>query len=240
MWIEQRFLQDRIRIKTGRIDFNNSFAGTDHGASFLNASMGFSPSIVAAPTFPLPSFGVEATVSPRSTFNVGVGVVDGRDGAPAPASGTSRFRIAQANQQWTIERSPLAGSLGVGAWQHTGMFSSMTADIDAAFDIAGTRGWYATLDQTRWQGHDRNEDAENHAEVAAFAQFGASGLNVPAIHVHRGGGLTLTGVLTARPADRIGVGITHASWGTGRETIVEPARLRPRGHVVTWRTVLSF
>jgi carbohydrate-selective porin OprB len=264
VWVEQRFLQDRVRIKTGRIDFNHTFAGTDNGASFLNASMGFSPSIVAAPTYPLPSIGVEAAVSPWSSLTIGVGVFNGRDGAPAPTAGTSRFRIAQANQQWTLGSSGLAGRLGVGAWRHSGMFSSITAETDDAFDVPGTRGWYTTLDQTLWQGHARDNDAENHASIAAFAQFGSSSPNVQAIHAHRGGGFTLSGLLAARPTDLIGVGVTHASWGTGRETIgelfyefpvsshlslvadlqrvqrLDGPNLRTFGNVATMRTVLSF
>lgn len=264
VWVEQRFRQNRMRIKAGRIDFNHTFAGTDNGASFLNASMGFSPSIVAAPTYPLPSLGVEAAVSPWSAFTVGVGVFNGRDGAPAPAAGTSRFRIAQANQQWTLGRTSLAGRLGVGAWKHTGLFSSLTAESDEALDVTGTRGWYATLDQTLWEGHMRGDDAENHASVAAFAQMGSSSPNVQSIHAHRGGGLTLSGLLAARPTDLIGVGVTHASWGTGRETIgelfyqlpvtshvslvadvqhvrrLDGPSLRAFGNVATMRTVLSF
>jgi porin len=264
VWVEQRFLQDRMRIKAGRIDFNHTFAGTDNGASFLNASMGFSPSIVAAPTYPLPSIGVEAAVTPWSTFTVSAAVLNGRDGAPAPAAGASRFRIAQANQQWTLGSTALAGRVGVGAWKHTGMFSALTAESDDAFDIAGTRGWYATVDQTLWEGRARGDDEENHASVAAFAQFGASSPNVQSIHAHRGGGLTLSGLLAARPADLIGVGVTHADWGTGRETIgelfyqlpvtshlslvadvqrvrrLDGPSLRAFGNVATMRTVLSF
>ncbi len=264
VWVEQRLLQDRLRIKAGRIDFNHTFAGTDNGASFLNASMGFSPSIVAAPTYPLPSLGMEAAVNPWSTFTLGVGVFNGRDGAPAPAAGTSRFRIAQANQQWTLGTTSLAGRVGVGAWKHTGMFSGILSESDDAFDIAGTRGWYATLDQMLWEGHARGDDAENHASVAAFAQFGSSSPNVQAIHAHRGGGFTLSGLLAARPTDLIGVGVTHASWGTGRETIgelfyqlpvtshlslvadvqhvrrLDGPSLRAYGNVATMRTVLSF
>ncbi|QJR37708.1 carbohydrate porin [Gemmatimonas groenlandica] len=264
VWVEQRVLRDRLSIKAGRIDFNSVFAGTDNGASFLNASMGFSPSIVAAPTFPLPTWGVEATVSPWSLFNVGVGVFDGRDGAPAPVGGTSRFQIAQANQQWALGRSQLVGRVGAGAWRHTGMFSALGADPDADPGVAGTRGWYATLDQTLWEGRARGDDADNHASVAAFAQMGTSSPNVQSIHAHRGVGFTVAGLLAARPSDLIGVGVTHASWGSGRETIgelfyqlpvtshlslvadvqrvrrLDGPSLRAFGNVATMRTVLSF
>ena len=264
VWVEQRVLQDRVSLKAGRIDFNSVFAGTDNGGAFLNASMGFSPSIVAAPTFPLPTWGVEATVSPWSSFNVGVGVFDGLGGAPAPVGGRSRFQIVQANQQWALGPSQLAGRVGVGGWRHTGLFSAIDADPDADPSMSGTNGWYATLDQTLWQGRSRDGDADNHASVAAFAQFGSSSRTVQAVHAHRGGGLTVSGLLAVRPSDLIGIGVTHASWGTGRETIgelfyqlpvtshlslvadVQRVRrldgpgLRAYGNVVTMRTVLSF
>jgi porin len=264
VWVEQRLLQDRVAIKAGRIDFNSAFAGTDNGASFLNASMGFSPSIVAAPTFPLPTLGVEATVSPWANFDVGVGVFNGLDGAPAPVGGASRFQIAQANQQWTLGGSQLAGRLGAGAWRHTGLFSAMGTSIDEAPDAEGTSGWYATLDQTLWQGRARDGDASNHAAVGAFAQIGTANPNVQSVHAHRGGGMTISGLLAARPSDVIGVGITHASWGTGRETIgelfyqlpvsshlslvadiqrvsrLDGPGLRTYGNVATMRTVLTF
>jgi porin len=264
VWVEQRLLQDRVAIKAGRIDFNSAFAGTDNGASFLNASMGFSPSIVAAPTFPLPTLGVEATVSPWANFDVGVGVFNGLDGAPAPVGGSSRFQIAQANQQWTLGGSQLAGRLGAGAWRHTGMFSAMGTSIDEAPDAEGTSGWYATLDQTLWQGRARDGDASNHAAVGAFAQIGTANPNVQSVHAHRGGGMTISGLLAARPSDVIGVGMTRASWGTGRETIgelfyqlpvsshlslvadiqrvsrLDGPGLRTYGNVATMRTVLTF
>lgn len=264
VWVEQRLLQDRVSIKAGRIDFNSAFAGTDNGASFLNASMGFSPSIVAAPTFPLPTLGVEATVSPWANFNVGVGVFNGLDGAPAPVGGPSRFQIAQANQQWTLGSSQLAGRLGAGAWRHTGMFSAVGADSDAEPGVEGTSGWYATLDQTLWQGHSRRGDASNHTVVSAFAQIGTADPNVQSVHAHRGGGVTLAGLLAARPNDVIGVGVTHASWGAGQETIgelfyqlpvsshlslvadvqrvhrLDGPGLHAYGNVVTMRTVLTF
>ena len=264
VWIEQRVLRDRVSLKAGRIDFNSVFAGTDNGAAFLNASMGFSPSIVAAPTFPLPTWGVEATVSPWSLFNVGVGVFDGLDGAPAPVGGRSRFQIVQANQQWALGQSQLAGRVGVGGWRHTGLFSARDADPDTDPAVPGTNGWYATLDQTLWHGRSRNGDADNYASVAAFAQVGTSSPTVQAIHAHHGGGLTVSGLLAARPSDLVGIGVTHASWGTGHETIgelfyqlpvtshlslvadVQRVRrldgpgLRAYGDVVTMRTVLSF
>ncbi len=220
--VEQRLFQDRLRIKAGRLDFNTEFAGTDHGGSFLNAAMGFSPSIVAAPTFPLPTSGANVFVTPRKNLTVGAGVFNGLDGAPAPAGGSSRFQIAQANQQWSVGGAGLPGRVGIGAWRHTGLFASVDAAEDAEPDLKGTRGWYATLDQTLWQGAQREgEKDEARPSVAMFAQFGRADARVQAVNAHQGGGFTLSGVIPGRSSDLIGVGSTHASWTGGRETITE-------------------
>lgn len=265
VFVEQRALQDRLRIKAGRLDFNAEFAGTDHGASFLNAAMGYSPSIVAAPTFPLPTSAVNVFVTPRKNFTLGVGVFNGLNGAAAPVGGSSRFQIAQANQRWSVGGSELSGRLGVGAWRHTGMFSSVDVATDAEPDLTGTRGWYATLDQTLWRrSAHAGVEAGVRPNVAMFAQFGRADSRVRAVNAHQGGGLTFAGVLRGRPADVVGVGVTRASLAAGRETINElfyqmpiTAHLsfvgdmqhvtrrdatgdRQLGLVTTFRTIVSF
>lgn len=222
VFVEQRVLDDRVRVKAGRLDFNTEFAGTDHGGTFLNASMGFSPSIVAAPTFPLPTEGANVFVTPRKDLTIGVGVFNGLDGAPAPVGGSSRFEIAQASQQWAVGASALAGRVAVGAWRHTGMFASVDAAEDAEPDLKGTRGWYATVDQTLWQRAAREGEAEgDRPNVAMFAQLGRADSHVRAVNGHMGGGLTFTGVVPGRSSDAIGLGVTRASWSGGREMINE-------------------
>lgn len=267
VFVEQRLFNDRIRMKVGRLDFNSEFAGTDNGGSFLNASMGFSPSIAAAPTFPLPTGGVNLFVVPNEQWSFAVGSFNGLDGAPAVEGRTSRFEIAQANRTWTIAGGE--GRLGLGAFRHTGLFVASSASIDemseAEPSIAGTRGWYATLDQTLWQGAARKRgDNESAASLAAFVQAGHSDERVQGVHAHHGGGLTLTGASSRRAEDVIGVGVTNAAWTGGGEFISElfysaPVlphlslvadwqRVRRRelsssrwmGSVVTLRTVLSF
>ncbi len=134
--IDQRLAADRLRIEAGRIDFNSEFAGTDHGGALLNASMGYSPSIVAAPTFPLPTSGINLFVSSLAQTTIGVGVFNGLDGAPAALGGSSRFQIAQINQQWTLGNDR-PGRLGVGAWRHTRLFVACApAGQDAAVETA--------------------------------------------------------------------------------------------------------
>lgn len=221
VWREQRAFSDRVRVKAGRIDFNTEFAGTDNGADFLNASMGYSPTITAAPTFPLPTTGANLIVSPRGSMSVSVGVFDGRDGAPAPEGKCSLFEIAQLRDQWAIGAAQLGGKLGIGVWRHTGLFSVVDAPDGSEPSLVGTHGWYATLDQTLWQGRQRGAAEDPRATRAAFAQYGRSDPRAKTVQAHHGGGFTLSGLLATRASDRIGVGFTHAGWLGGREVIGE-------------------
>ncbi len=265
VFLEQRLFDDRLRIKAGRLDFNTEFAGTIHGAAFLNASMGFSPAITAAPTFPLPTEGLNVFVSPTSDLTVGVGVFNGLDGAPAALGATSRFHIAQVHQQWQMGADALDGRLGVGAWRHTGLFLGTADDPDTDPHVPGTGGWFATLDQTLWRGAKRGEgDDDQRAAIAGFAQFGHADPSVQAVHSHQGGGVTLSGLWARRASDVVGLGVTNATWGNGHERIHEVFYQLPvtshvslvgdwqrvgrwddgsqplRGNVFTLRTILSF
>ena len=172
-------------------------------------------------------------VVPGKNLTVGAGVFNGIDGAPALAGGSSRFQIAQATQQWSVGAAELRGRVGVGAWRHTGVFASVHAAEDAAPDLEGTRGWYATLDQTLWQGAQREgETDEDRPSVAMFAQFGCADARVRAVAAHQGAGFTFSGVVPGRSSDLIGVGRTHASWSGGRETITEMCyQLRVTSHL---------
>jgi porin len=222
VYAEQRLFRDRIRVKAGRVDFNNEFAGTDNGAGFLNASMGYSPSITAAPTFPLPTTGVNLFVAPKETFTLGVGIYDGRDGASAPVGGTSRFEIAQATQSWSGGTSARDGRVGVGAFRHTGMFASVTASPDSEPDLRGTSGWFATLDQTLWvRAHAAATDDERPARIGSFMQYGHSNPDVSGVSGHVGAGLTFAGLIPRRHSDVVGIGATRASWLSGAESIGE-------------------
>jgi carbohydrate-selective porin OprB len=183
--------------------------------------MGFSPSIAAAPTFPLPSLGANLIVAPSSSSTLSVGVLDGLDGAPAAEGRRSLFEIAQFRQSWTLGASQLAGKLGVGGWRHTGLFTAMDAPADSAPAVSGTHGWYATLDQQLWQGAARATPDDPRAAIAAFAQVGRSNPLVQTVTRHDGGGLTFSGFVPRRTSDLFGIGLTRASWRDGHESIGE-------------------
>lgn len=221
VWLEQRLWNDVLRLKAGRLDFNTEFAGTDNGSAFLNASMGYSPAIAAAPTFPLPITAFNVIVTPREGSQLSVGAFDGRDGAPAAADGVSRFYIGQMSQSWSGGAHAFDGRVSLGAWRHTGMFMASDADDSAEPSIHGTGGWYGTVDVTLWRGTTIDTTSGDAPTAALFAQVGRGNARVASVDMHRGMGVVTTGVVPHRHADQLGVGITRATWVGGRETISE-------------------
>ena len=221
LYAEQSLFDSRVRIKAGRLDFNNEFAGTNHGGNFLNASMGFSPSITAAPTYPLPTTAANLFVSPTKSMTIGFGVFNGLGGAQAPAGKSSLFEIAQVVQGWSLHSSQLEGSVSFGGWRHTGMFTAIDAPEDAEPAVSSIAGWYATFNQELWHGRARSEEEGDHAVIAAFGQAGRADPRAQAIYTHAGGGFTFTGLSAHRASDVIGIGLTRASARAGHETIGE-------------------
>lgn len=102
------------------------------------------------------------------------------------------------------------------------MFSAARAEVESDENVVGTHGWYATFDQTLWQGALPDGGVSgNPPTIAAFAQVGRADERVQAVHTHGGGGLTFVGLLAFRPADITGLGVPHAGWTGGREVISE-------------------
>lgn len=222
VYAEQKLAGDKVRIKAGRLDFNSEFANTDNGGAFLNAAMGYSPTILAAPTFPLPTTGVNLVIAPHAGIAVGTGLFNGMGGAPAPEGGSSRFYIAQVNGRWSVGAKALPGRLGFGAYHHSGMFPSVDGIDEASVaNVSGTGGWYSTLDQTLWKSVVNDGDGGAAKSIAAFAQLGRSNWRVPGVHSHVGAGATFLGFVPLLPQSLIGVGGTDATWHNGRESIAE-------------------
>jgi carbohydrate-selective porin OprB len=233
IWLQQQLFDEAVRIKAGRLDFNSEFAGTENGGAFLNASMGFSPSIAAAPTFPLPISALNLVVSPRAGGHISLGAFDGSDGAPAVPGFSSRFYIGQLSQSWSRDGHAFDGRVSLGSWHHTGMFSAVDDDDDAP-DVQGASGWYGTMDLTLWRAAHADSVSDDDAPSAAmFVQVGRGNPRLQAVNIHQGVGFVTHGVVPHRRSDAIGVGVTHAGWSGGRETIGEAFYHAPIGSHLT-------
>jgi len=96
LWYEQRLLEERLRVKVGKVDANTEFAFAEAAGDFANSSAGFSPTIFVFPSYPdaatsVNVFGRIVDV-PGIEVSLGYGLYDGsaaegvRTGTNGPAS----------------------------------------------------------------------------------------------------------------------------------------------------------
>jgi len=107
-WIEQRLLAEKIRLKFGKIDANTEFAAVQTAGDFLNSSMGFSPTIIAFPTYPEPKLGFNVFYRPTANNTVGIGIFQ--------TSSAGILTIAEPARSWNLGQRENPGRISVGYW----------------------------------------------------------------------------------------------------------------------------
>lgn len=215
VWLETHWLDDRLRVKVGKIDGNNEFAYTLFGGEFLNSSMGFSPTIFVLPTYPDPSGGVvlewkwnEQTLLRGGVFD-GSGVTGIHTGSRS--IGTlfdgidNLMTLAQVDRTWGSQESGDDGRLSVGCWYHNGTFQrSASGGVNGTQE--GTYGSFLTVDQRLFQ--EGSCESCRDQGLVAFFQAGFAEESVSQAAQHYGIGLRYTGWFDSRDQDVIGLGLT--------------------------------
>jgi len=211
LWYEQRFINESLRLKVGKVDANTEFAFAENAAEFINSSMGFSPTIFTLPTYPDPAMSVNLFVYPTEKLYAGFGAYDGagqrgiQTGSRGPATffkGLNRlFYIGEVGGRWQIEKFKLPGRLGIGGWHHNSSFDRFDDGTKS-----GSAGFYLALDQTIWRAESSTEDKPQG--IGMFFQFGVADGAVSEIKRHLGGGLIWRGPVSGRNDDALGWGLT--------------------------------
>jgi len=187
-----------IRVKLGRIDANKEFAFVENGSEFMNSSMGYSPTIVALPTYPDPHAGLVTHVDLGDRLYVAAGAFNS-----GPATGVADFGavfgIGEVGVKWEAVGG---GRLGIGYWGVGGR----RADPDDAVQTIPikTGGAYLVFDQTLWA----DEQDGHEQSIGAFLQAGTADPALSTLAYHVGGGLSFRGLVSVRPDDSIGFGVT--------------------------------
>ncbi|MBI3474318.1 MAG: carbohydrate porin [Acidobacteria bacterium] len=207
-WLEQKLWSEKLRIKGGKIDANTEFATVQSAGDFLNSSMGFSPTIMAFPTYPSPRLAVLAVLHPTTSGSVGFGVFQ--------TDGKGRLSVLEPGKTWTISgKKELPGRVSVGYWR-------LDATAIPHFDgraAGSTQGYYAVLEQALWR---NSLSARKEQRWSMFFQFGQADGQVSQLTKHVGGGATLQAPLARRSQDSLGFAFTRVAFtsapGTGNFT----------------------
>jgi porin len=231
LWYEQLLADDVLRVKLGKADTNTDFAYVEHGFRLIHSSFGFAPTILGFPTYPDPSFGAAAFVTPPGGFYAGAGIYDGATQAGVPTgprgprtvfgSPSDVFVVAETGLRHHEGDGELAGRVGAGVFHHSGDFvrGNGTATSSAT-------GYFLVADQLLWRPEATgqrgpNERGPNERGIGAFVQYGYADPDVSLIEHYAGIGATWTGPFASRPDDACGFGV---AWALFRDLVGDGAR----------------
>ncbi|MEM0914246.1 MAG: carbohydrate porin [Planctomycetota bacterium] len=235
LWYEQLLLDDRLRIKVGKVDANSEFDFVDVAGDFSNSSAGFSPTILAFPSYPDPAMSVNVfgalVDSDGIDITLGYGFYDGAasDGVATGRRGPSTFfsgdlsdayfHVGQVELGWD-DLFPDAGvmkdgRLTLGGWYHTGTFEKFGGGTED-----GTAGFFATGEvrvfdpdhgpdvgtpETALQATGRAGGDAPPRGLYVFAQYGWADRSVSEVAQHIAGGVVWRGPWAGRSGDSLGV-----------------------------------
>jgi porin len=212
VWYEQKLLDDKLRVKFGKIDANTEFDILDNGGEFLNDFGSASPTVLAFPTDPDPAFGANVFVYPNDHFYAGFGIYDGSlltghlTGTLGPdeflGGPVSVFMIGEIGAKWTGGDSGRAGRLGLGVWHHTGQIARFDGGDDN-----GATGPYVTFDQVLYRKNPSSDDDQRG--LAMFMLAGYADKQISPVVYQIGGGMKWTGPLESRADDIAGLGVSY-------------------------------
>ena len=191
-WLEQRWMSERIRLKGGKIDANTEFAVVQTAGDFLNASMGYSPTIMAFPTYPEPKVGFIAFLRPEKRVATGVGVFQ--------TNGMGILSIVEPGISWKAEPDAWGGRVSGGYWH----LSSRTIPRFDGRYASGAQGFYSVIEQNIWP---RSQSSAGD-RISVFAQLGWAEGSVSPFTRHAGGGAVLQGPIPSRTKDAFGAATT--------------------------------
>ena len=202
-WLEQP-IGGAGRLKVGRVDANTEFAVVGPAADFINASAGFSPSILGLPTYPDPKMSANLFIQAAPWLAFSGGLYEGTfdAGADGATSVRDRFSIVQVDGTWKRMGRLAGGRLAVGRWHHSGL----AGRLDGGFSM-GADGWWATLEQ-RIAGAD-GTDAGPARGVQFFAKYGAAPAMLSVFRQHAMAGFLVDGGFRAGSEDALGLAASY-------------------------------
>ncbi|MCL2700814.1 MAG: carbohydrate porin [Phycisphaerae bacterium] len=217
LWYQQRLLDDRIRIRAGKIDLTggpgdgsshpmwfdtNAYANCEK-TQFLNGALVINPLI----PFPEQGLGTVLYISPVDEVYVLLGVADSQ--ADRRTTGfASAFKhdtrvIAMAEvgvtPKFDSPNGPMPGGYRVGMWYDPQPKLTFAGDVKRN-DV----GLYANFDQMIFK---ENDDKNDKQGLGVFGRFGLADGDVSPTRQFYSAGLSYQGLIPTRDNDVIGIGI---------------------------------
>ena len=216
LWYRQEFFDKKLYVKVGKtittLDFNNVIkpAPLNPGDPVIPAVTGliYTPAFInpavdgIMPGYTNSAYGVTVNFTPVKNWYLSYGIYDGnlasgkQTGLTGPTFNGSYFQVAETGGDWTLGKNHLPGTMGVGAWNQTGLINQ------GLLSELGASGTYVFGSQRLWYQHP----GINNKGISAFYQFGINNSSALPMKKYIGGGLTAFGLIGNRADDSMGIG----------------------------------
>lgn len=210
-WIEQGLAGGRAALLAGLFDLNGEFYVMERGDLFLHPSHGIGPEMAlsgqAGPSiFPVTSLAARLRVHVGDVVTVRGAVLDAVPGDPDDPAATAV----------TLDRDEgalLVGELelhtpvrvALGAWRYT-RDAAPTWTAGSAPRRSRSGGYaVAETDVLRW---------DDTGTLGVFVRVGVAAPEAHEVTLGWGGGVSVSGLIPARPDDRLGVALAAATLGS--------------------------
>ena len=193
LWFEKKLLSNKVRFKGGKIDASTEFAAVQSASDFLNSSMGYSPTIMAFPTYPEPKLGINGFLNLTPKYSLGVGAFE--------TTGMGILTVFEPAYNWTIGQGEHPGRMSFGYWRENGKMAQFDGRL-----VDGAQGTYAVIEQSGWRHPWMGKDGQR--KLGTFLQLGKAQGQLSPVTYHVGGGGVLQSPFRRRMHDSIGVAAT--------------------------------
>lgn len=185
IWAEYT-LDKRVSLRAGKIDANRDFAFVENGASFLNATAGYTPAFVTLPNYNDSRPGIEFLVNrEQSHFNAAIF---------SPIEGTGVLLIGEFGQEWNPRG--WNGRIAGGIWNLVGQMPLLGTD-----GTGHPEGVYFVAEQKFWR-----QELAPHGQrsLSAYMQWGDASREIAPMPRQIAFGVIMSSPFSTRTADAVG------------------------------------
>ena len=213
--------------RVGQTDANAEFAVAEPAANFINSSMGFSPTIMAFPTYPLPAQSISAGITVTDRLDLSAGLFASRrhdDFAEQFYVAELRYALSATHQ------------LKFGLWHDTNTYQH----LEDTSKTSGSTGYYLIV-----QGQQHSINWLDSQQLSWYTQLGKADADVSEIEWHIGSGFELQHPF-AQPQHALGLGISYVRLSqyidsdSGHETALESYYLWPLSENLALKPDLQY
>lgn len=229
LWLEQKFLDDRLSIRVGQIAADAEFFIAEGGGNFIDSTFGWttisSDNIpVGGPIYPIATPGVRVSFEPNDNLKIMAGLWNGDPVGPCSADDPGQcnehgldFRledppllIVEGAYSYNKEGSGLPGTIKIGGWRHFDDFDDLRLNDSGGLLASGgdplrhdgNHGLYAVIDQMIYRGDGKG--------ISIFGRVAGSPSDRNQIDVYADAGVVFSGFVPNRPSDVFGVAVAYS------------------------------